>query len=231
MTQKVFIHALDLRNWQVCHNLSLDGSLWTPNLMGLVDEGLRATHRHINEISIEELRATGPYGNVLAPRVARYFIPAAIWDSGRMLVDGYGTEVQISAGKKANMISIRDAELAFEAGRRKHAPNSVSRLSCIWLAEKSVDGEAVLRHMFGCNQHIFIVPVTVTHELALSRADARWFEEYCHSPSESKVENYWKEIPHPEGPRWEWMLDGRVKLTNTKDLEFIRANRPVLPAQ
>lgn len=226
MTQRSFIHALNLRNFFACHNISLDGSLWTPNLMGLVDEGLRATHRHINEISIEELRSTGPYGNVLAPRVATYLIPGAIWVAGQALVNGYGQEVQISEGKKTNMIEMRDAELAFEVGRRRYAPNSTSRFSCIWLAENSPEGEAVLRHMFGNSSDILIVPMTITHELSLSRADARWFEEYCYSPSEKKVENYWKEIPHPDGSRWEWMLDGRVELSSTKDLELIRARRP-----
>ncbi|MGJ7573299.1 hypothetical protein ACSFBX_22430 [Variovorax sp. RB2P76] len=231
MTQRSFIHALDLRNFFACHNISLDGSLWTPNFLDLADEGLRATHRHIGEIPIEELRSTGPTGNVLAPRVAAYFIPGAIWGAGQKLANGYGQEIQISEGKKANMIDVRDAELAFEASRRRYSPNSTSRVSCIWLAEHSAEGEAVVRHMFGNNSHIVIVGMRITHQLSLSRADARWFEEYCYSPSESKVENYWKEVPHPDGPRWEWLLDGRVELSNADDLELIRAKRATSPTQ
>lgn len=231
MTQRSFIHALDLRNSLACHNISLDGSLWTPNFAGLVDEGLRATHRPIDEIPIEELRDTGLNGNFLAPRVATYFIPGAIWGAGQKLFNGYGQEIQISEGKKANMIDVRDAELTFEAGRRRYSPNSTSRLSCIWLAERSVAGEAVVRRMFGNNSQIVIVEMIITHQLSLSRVDARWFEEYCDSPSESKVENYWKEIPHPDGPQWEWMLDGRVELSNADDLELIRAKRATSPTQ
>jgi hypothetical protein len=230
MNKANFIHALNLRNFFACHNLSVDGSLWTPNFLGIVDEGLRKTHRHIDDISIEELRAAGPTGNALAPRVATYIIPGAIWDAGLRLADGYGHQVQVGEVKKANMIDTRDAELAFEVGRREYSPSGTSRLSCIWLADDSADGEAVVRHMFGANSHVVIVRMTITHQLSLSRADARWFEDYCYSPSKSKVENYWREIPHPDGPRWEWMLDGRVELSNSEDLELIRARRAMSPS-
>jgi hypothetical protein len=231
MIERKFIHALNLTNFIACHNISLDGSLWTPNYLGLVDQGIRATYRDVGKIPIEELRSKGSNGSALAPRVATYLIPGAIWDAKQNLVNGYGEELRISEGKKANMLDMRDAEIAFEEGRRKYSPHSTSRLSCIWLAERSAAGEAVVRHMFGNNSQIILVEMTITHQLSLSRADARWFEEYCHSGRESNIERYWTEVAHPDGPQWEWMLDGRVTLSHADDLGRIRAKKTMLPAR
>jgi hypothetical protein len=221
---RTFLHALQLDNWVACHNLSNSGSLVTPNLLGASDPGLLPTHRHIDEISIEELRSCGPTGNALAPRVAKYVIPSAIWDSGLTMVDGYGNAVETADGKRMNTIDMRDTEIAFEAGRRRYAPTSASRWSCIWLADDSAEGEAVVRSMFGQSSRIRLVKMRITHQLALTRADSRWFDDYRYSRKGGCIENYWSQVPHPDGPLWEWLVDGRVELVDPDDWAFIRDN-------
>lgn len=229
MTEQTYIHAVHLDNWAASHNLSISGRLCTPNVIGAFDPGLRATYRHITDIPIEELRSHGPSGNALAPRVGRYVVPAAIWDAGLTMVDGYGHLVEVSEGKRQNIIDTRDVEIAFEAGRRKYAPASASRWSCIWLAEDSRAGEAVVRSMFGQSSRVRVVRVRIAYQLALTRADSRWFDDYCHSPKESRIENYWRQVPHPDGPAWEWLVDGCVELVDPADWAFIRDNRRMNP--
>jgi hypothetical protein len=35
-----FIHGIDLNNWYPCHNLALDGRLYSPDFAALRDPGL-----------------------------------------------------------------------------------------------------------------------------------------------------------------------------------------------
>ena len=116
-----FVHGLNLRNEHSCHNLSIAGTLWTPNFPGMVDPGLNQTFRHIDDISLEELRSEGPTGNAVAPRVARYVIRGAVLERGLTWVDGYDRPVGIPDGTRIRILESRDAELAMEAGRRKYA--------------------------------------------------------------------------------------------------------------
>lgn len=224
-----FVHGLNLRNEHACHNLSIAGALWTPNLLGMADPGLNQTFRHIDDISLEELRSEGPIGNAVAPRVARYVIPGAILERGLTWLDGYDRPVEISDGKRSRILDSRDAELAMEAGRRKYAPKAASRFSSIWLAERVPEGEALIRGMLGSSTHIFIAPVRITHCLALTRADARWFDDYLNFPKEQFIENYWTGMPHKTGPQWEYLLDGSIELENAGDLAYIRTHGAKLP--
>ncbi|OHV00457.1 hypothetical protein BLA34_12660 [Ralstonia solanacearum] len=219
-----FIHGLSLRNDGACHNLSLTGTLWTPNFLGLTDTGLNRTFRHIDDIPVEELRWAGPTGNAVAPRVANYVIPGAILDRGLILVDGHEQPVEISDGKRSRILDLREAELAMEAGRRKYAPKAASRFSSIWLAERTREGEASIRTMLGGGAHIFIVPVKIAHCLALTRVDAGWFDDYLNSPKEHFIENYWTGVPHKAGQLWEYLLDGSIELEDANDLEHIRVH-------
>jgi hypothetical protein len=195
----------------------------------MVDPGLNRTFRHIDDISLEELRSEGPTGNVLAPRVVRYIIPGTILERGLTLVDGYDRPVEIRDGTRNRILESRNVELAMEAGRRKYASKAASRFSAIWLAEGTPEGEALIRAMLGDGPHLLIAPVRITHCLALTRADARWFDDYLNFPKEQFIQNYWTGVPHKDGPLWEYLLDGSIELENEGDLAYIRTHGAKLP--
>lgn len=140
-----YLHGVDLNNDVLVHNLGIAGRLWTADYIGAVDPGIAVTHRAIGDIPIEDLPSFGLHGNVISPRCARYFIPAAILDMGQTIVNGHGIPWELSDGQRARITALRDMELAFERGRRQFAPDVPSRLSCIWLAESNDTGRSVIR--------------------------------------------------------------------------------------
>lgn len=211
-----FLHGVDLDNATLVHNLSIDDRLWTANCMGIADPGIAKTYRPIGEISIEELRFFGPYGNVLSPRSAKYLIPAAILDSGQTIVNGYGEPQEVSARR---IIDTRDIELAFEKGRRHYAPQAPSRLSCIWLAESSSTGHSVIRSML---PDAYVANVRVQFCMAFTVADAGWFDEYFNFAKLEYIENYWTGKAHPTYSCPEILVDGVVQFVEPAQLEHIR---------
>lgn len=135
-----FIHAIDLDNPHPCWNLRISGRLQTPNCMAAIDRGIAETYRPIGSISIDELRETGPYGNVVTPRTGHVLIKAAALRNHNSYLDGYGREVLVSTDSRTEILKLADQELEFERVRRIVNNSHVSRIACLWLAERSDQG-------------------------------------------------------------------------------------------
>jgi hypothetical protein len=214
-----FLHGVDLSNRVLVHNISISGRLLTTDVMGVGDPGLAATHRIIDEISVGELASTGLAGNVLAPRAVKYFVPAAILESGQRLMNGYGELVEFSEGRVRRILETRDIELVFEEGRRRFAPSAPSRLACIWLAEDSYEGRGAIRSMV---HGAFIADVKVPFCARVAVADASWFNDYLNGAGPNVVEKYWTGEAHRE-PCPEILVEGVVEFTNAEQLEHIKS--------
>jgi hypothetical protein len=215
-----FLHGINLDDDILVYNLGVSkGRLVTTDMLGLTDPGLAETYRRIADIPIEELASAGLEGNVLSPRAAKYVIPAAILNGGQEIVDGHGRGWEISEGRKRRIVETSDIEMAFEEGRRRFAPAAPSRLSCIWLAEDSDTGRAVILSMI---PGAYVCYVRVEFCLGVKVADAGWFDDYMNHADHKYIESYWTGAMHPRHSTPEILVDGVLQLTDPSQLEHIK---------
>ena len=215
-----FIHAIDLKDFYPCRNLIVSGYLWSPNYLAVIDQGIGQVHRTINEFSIEQLRREGPQSCGVTPRTARAIIKASLIRRGEKLYDGYGEEILLSEQEKQWILKASEVELRFEEIRRAQFSYRVSRLSCLWLAERTEAGKAHSRAMFG--EDVFILDVRLGQTLNLSRADTTWFDFYWKELRDEYIGKYWSGAPCGDVSSWEYLLDGEIIADNEQQIEFIR---------
>jgi hypothetical protein len=217
-----FIHAIDLDNPHPCWNLRIGGKLQTPNFIASIDRGISETYRSIGNISIEELRRIGPYGNIVTPRAGSVLIKAAMLRNNRSYLDGYGYEIRVSEDARTEVLRLADQELEFERVRRIVNNNYVSRISCLWLAERNEQGRAHIKSMLG--EHIYILDVAVTVNMALTRVDTAWFDAYWVDPREEYIQGYWSQLPFGNTPKWEYLFDGELSIEDRAQLAHVVKN-------
>ncbi len=218
-----YVHAIDLGNPHPCWNLRVSGGrLQTPNFIARIDSGIAETHRHIGNISLEELRTVGPQGNVVTPRTGHVLMKAAMLRNHVSHLDGYGQEVLVSPETRNELLRLADQELEFERVRRVAGGNLVSRISCLWLAERNEQGISHVRSMLG--DHVYFLDVAITCNLALTRTDTSWFDAYWNEPREEFAQGYWSQSPFGNTPNWEYLLDGEIVVENPEQLAHVINN-------
>lgn len=215
-----YYHAIDLDNFFPCWNLGLDGKLRTPNFLSMIEPEIGKVHKSINEYSIDELSINGPDSSVLTPRTASAIIKGAILRRGQVLANGYGQVINISDDERSHILKCSDVELEFERIRREVLPESVSRLSCIWLAERTREGEDHIKKMLGYN--VYLLQVAITHQVNLTRVDTGWFDSYWETGNEDDIRGYWSGEPFSSKQQWEYLLDGEIKVVNKEQLDYIK---------
>lgn len=215
-----YVHAIDLDNPHPCWNLRISGGrLLTPDLSARLDPGAAETYRPIGSIPIEELHSVGPYGNAVTPRAGYVLIRAAALRNNKSYLDGYGHEISISPESRCHLLRMADQELEFERVRRAVNKSLVSRISCLWLAERNEQGISHIREMLG--GHVFILDVAIETCLALTRVDTSWFDAYWREPREEFAEGYWSQSQFSDNPRWEYLLEGSIVIENPAHLEQV----------
>jgi len=119
------------------------------------------------------------------------------------------------------IVWIGDIELAFEEVRRYIAPQAVSRLACIWVAENTSIGQAHIRKMLGFNT--LILKVKIPAATGVSKVDTSWFDLYCTDSKQEYIEKYWQGAElDPKVPKWEYLVDGVIEVNDPEGLEKIR---------
>jgi hypothetical protein len=115
-----------------------------------------------------------------------------------------------------------DRELALEEGRRRHAPGSASRLSCLWLAEDSQAGRTWVQHIVG--PEAFVLRVRVSVPAAMARHDGRWLDRVHEEPGDADaVEGYWSREPlDSSDPLWEYLVEGAITFADEAELKRLR---------
>lgn len=214
-----YAHGIDIDDFYPCWNLSLCGTLWSPDFAAHNDAGLRAVHTPLREISLEDLQNGNFQSGVLAPRAANTIFLAAFLRQNRAVTDGLGSIVHYGEEVRANILKKADIELEFENVRRRKSPESATRLSSIYLADNSEVGIKHIENMLG--SAIFVIRVSILSAKRLTRADTRWFDLYIEDEDIAFIENYWRGIPS-ECPKWEYLLDGAIQMTDQSQLEEIR---------
>lgn len=214
------IHGIDLRNWHPCHNLLLNGCLYTPNAMALIESGIAEQHQPIDNTPIEDLAKGAHPPTAIAPRAIGEVIRAGILRRGQKIANGFDEIEQISEETQQAALDCSDVELFFEAERRKFAPASPSRLSCLYLAERTEAGEKMLRSMLGRN--IYILRVNLLLPLRIAKVDSAWFDDFFNSRDPENARKYWLGQQMGDGGRWEYLYDGIIKVEDEAQIEHIR---------
>ncbi|WP_018994878.1 hypothetical protein [Thioalkalivibrio sp. ALJ2] len=215
-----FIHAIDLDNWYPCHNLALSGRLVSPNALAFVDKGIGEVHEFIDDVPLEVLAKGVHPPSIVTPRAAGEIVRAGILRQGMKIANGLNEVELMSEGTKQDALRSSDVELTFERIRREIAPRAVSRFSCLYLAERSEQGEAMLRAMLGPNVYVLRVRPTLT--LRLTRVDAAWFDGFFDSNDIEDVRRYWQGQEKPGGQNWEYLFDGVLEVEDPTQLEYVR---------
>lgn len=119
-------------------------------------------------------------------------------------------------------------EIEFEKTRRRIAPKLPSRLTCIFVAEDSLDGRTMLQNMFYHKKDFHIAPVEI-NPLRIHRADSKWISEYEKTNNQIIIENYWQGTDFDKNPQYEYLIDGVVKLKNKEDRKIITSRFDTTP--
>lgn len=217
-----YLHAISLDDFLPCHNFGFTGRIQSPNYLASIEPGLRAVHKPIEYFSIEDLRQNGYSGGAVTPRSAMVLIKAAILRRRLHMVDGYGNEIIVSENEKHRVLKLSELELLLEQLRRSFYPDKVSRLSCLWLADANEEGVRHIKSMLG--DQVYIVNVEISNQLAFSKANTYWFDEFVRTGDMDYTHRYWVGESAPQGGRWEYLLDGEIVISDPEQLEYIRNN-------
>ena len=189
--------------------------------MALCDPGLKEKHVSVNDVSIDFLKTRGLPIGAPTPRAAWYVWAAAIIRNGGHVGIGQINTKWINREDRDRIITIGNVEIEFERVRREMFPTSVSRLSCLWVADDNQIGDAHIRTMLGPN--IFILKVKIPAAVNVTKVNTLWFDAYLRENKREFIENYWKSISTDNGPQtWEYLVDGTIEVIDEHDIEYIR---------
>ncbi|MFX0200220.1 MAG: hypothetical protein ACFFCW_29220 [Candidatus Hodarchaeota archaeon] len=216
-----FIHGVDLTNGYPCWNLSLSGQLFSPDFVAAVDPGVAACHKSIRDFDMALLEKGYTPQGAYTPRGVWFIEAAARIRMGDHERWKGQSAYHFSKNETNRILKMGDVELAFERDRRRIAPDAVSRLSCLYLAEDSETGRAHLKRMLGSNIHI--LRVAIPYALRVSKCDTGWFDAYWESGDRQYIENYWKGIPFDSNrPTWEFLVDGVIEADDPEGMKYLR---------
>ncbi|WP_062289562.1 hypothetical protein [Nostoc piscinale] len=185
-----FIHGINLDDWYPCSNIASSGRLSSPNFLAISDPGLSVSYLCVQDLPIEILKKSRIPMGVVSPRTAWYVSTAAIIRSGGYVGVGSIDTKWLQKSDIDRNVAIGDMELAFEEVRRNIAPNAVSRLACIWVAENTSIGYAHIRSMLGANT--LILKVTIPSATGVSKVRYAWLICTTLIPSKSTLKNIGK---------------------------------------
>jgi hypothetical protein len=170
-----FSLGIDLDNWQTCHNFSLAGTISSTEVaVSTVPAG---TFPSVKTMDLDAFRRGETGTGMLSPRFAN-----------RILMPLKAT---------GRLDAIGEIELEFEKKRRQLAPDTPSRLSCMWLAEDSEAGRSHIGQMFSTTRRLYVVRVRVFLALAFRAAHTGWFDQYVEKRDEESIANYWGGLSCP----------------------------------
>lgn len=192
----------------------------SPNALALLDKGVGEVHQFIDHTPIDDLAMGLHPPSAVTPRAAGEIVRAGILRQGMKIANGFNEVELMSEETKQDALRSSDVELTFEEIRRESAPSAVSRFSCLYLAERSAEGEAMLRAMLGRNVYILRVRLMLT--LRLTKADAAWFDGCFHSNDIEDARRYWQGLEKPGGKNWEYLFDGVLEVEDPAQIEYVR---------
>jgi hypothetical protein len=215
-----YIHGVDLSNGYPCWNLSLSGKLHSPDFVATVDPGVHACHKSIRDTDIQLIEQGHTPPGAYTPR-GIWFIQA----SQQIRLGEYAkwsatSPAHFSESESARIVKMGQAEIAFERRRREIAPEAVSRLSCLYMADDNDFGRKHLQRILGYNIHILRVKVPLA--IRVSKCDTKWFDAYWDDQKTEYIDKYWKgECMHQNHPTWEYLVDGMIQANDPEGMEHL----------
>jgi len=218
----IFYHGIDFDNeesWFPRLNLLNTGALFTPDYIAYVEPNLGSAHTSIHLQDIEYLKNKAFCGmGALSPRAGKYVWGASLIRSGFHLFKGTINPVQFTQDEETEIIKKSDIEVKFEEIRRVVNLEAASRLNCIFLADNLEN----IKRMFDYNPRISILEVSIPAAIRFTRADSKWYEEYCRTGDEENIEKYWRGVQFGDTPdSWEYLVDGRIQVNDIEKLKYI----------
>lgn len=216
-----FLHGVDLGNGYPCWNLSLSGKLHSPDFVAAVDPGVHDCHKSIRDTEIQLIEQGHTPQGAYTPR-GIWFIQASqqirLGEYARWKESGSAHFSEFEADEIVKMARV---EIAFERRRREIAPDAVSRLSCLYLADDDEFGRRHLQRMLG--PHIHILKVKIPLAIRVSKCDTKWFDEYWNDENNEYIDKYWNgECAYTQHPTWEYLLDGMLEANDPEGMEYLR---------
>ena len=212
--------------WYPILQISENNCLQSPDYISSWDSNFAEKHISIRNIEIEELRIGTKCIGGLTPTAGDYILLAQKLRRG---IKGLRVD-------KSEILRRSEIELKFEEGRRIYAPNAVSRLNCIYLADSNVVLQRMFKDSFSKD---FVFRVRIKQRMNCSKVDVEWYHKYwdaCFASSDDEdywsmdknecIKNYWTSCPYDENVNnWEYLIDGMVGLENPQDMKRIQAMR------
>ena len=216
-----YIHGVDLSNGYPCWNLSLSGRLFSPDFLAAVDPGVAECHRSIRDSPMELLEQGKTPQGAYTPRGLWFITAAAKIRRGEHKEWGARSPSHFSDAEIDRIGKMGSVELEFERQRRRVAPDAVSRLSCLYVAEDTETGCAHIRRMLG--EGIHILRVTIPFALRVTKCDTNWFDAYWNNPDRTFVERYWAGEPYDRArATWEFLVDGIIEADDPEGMQYLR---------
>ncbi len=218
-----YVHGVDLNNGYPCWNLSLSGKLHSPDFVAAIDPGVHECHRSIRDTDIALIEKGHTPPGAYTPRGIWFIQAAAQIRTGTYKEWSAASTSHFSDSEVDRIAKMGAVELALERRRREVAPESVSRLSCLYLADDDEFGRKHLQRMLGTNIHILRVRIPLA--IRLTRCDTAWFDAYWKDADLLYIDNYWNGTALNSGqPTWEYLLDGMIEANDPEGMEYLIRN-------
>jgi hypothetical protein len=183
-----YLHLVDLKNELKCLNIYATRTLHSLFALQLFTEDRKPNTRNIDLDELANLPQENIFG-VSSPKMFFLFQKALLNNKATL------TE------QEHKQIRIADIELAMERVRRDIAQYAPSRLSALYLVEKTTRGRDILSAVLGQSTiEPYILEVDILNSLEIYRCDAAWIERYKSDPQDEFLINYWNGTQANEYP-------------------------------
>jgi hypothetical protein len=195
---------------------------WTPDYCARRDVGIRAKHHSMRDIGIRELMFHAHnYPGIPTPGAGTAIYMGLILRAGLPLCIGAIKPKPLPSHLIDYVLWKSEVELRFEEIRRQIAPNAVSRLNCLYLA----DDIEVIKCISQFDPKDPIIKVRIRENSLVTKVDMNLFNDFCNSYKqgdkaycEKYAKSYWKYDPYKSGNcRWEYLIDGIIDVVGGLD--------------
>jgi hypothetical protein len=215
-----FYHGVILSGeygWYAALNILESGMLQTPNYVAYWDPNFASRHCSAKHQNIKDLKYKGQNLGGLTPTAMNYINIASGIREGLNIQKG---TIRFTADQEKRIIDRSRIEIKFEIERRKYAKNAVSRLECVYVADK----ESTIKEMFNYHPDLLIFKVKIAEALNYTQVDSKWYDEYYKTRTKKYIKKYWTGQGHDENiSNWEYLVDGLIIIDDIKHLAYLNS--------